>query len=216
MRAMIWSARPKKRSAGARPSIPHVGTPMVVVLDERGQAALCLVAILEMETLPQLALERADGAFNLAATAWAVGAADDVIDQLGLQHAAEVAVLGEGDERSAPVGAHGLGLSVASHRGPERRRACANRDSDASGGRSTRCLRMDTRPARCISRMDTALGGRPEDLSYYRGSTRGPLVSDLGKVVDEATTSRELFSESRREVSEHVCASLLLLFAVRG
>jgi hypothetical protein len=31
------------------------------------------------------------------------------------------AVLGEGDERAAPVGAHGLGPSVAGHRGPERR-----------------------------------------------------------------------------------------------
>jgi hypothetical protein len=44
-----------------------------------------------------------------------------VVDQLGLQYAAEVAILGVGDERAASVGAHGLGLSVAGHRGPERR-----------------------------------------------------------------------------------------------
>jgi hypothetical protein len=49
------------------------------------------------------------------------GATHDLIDQLGLQHATEVAVLGEGDERAAPVRAHGLGLSMAGHCGPERR-----------------------------------------------------------------------------------------------
>ena len=94
---------------------------MVVVVDPRGQAALGFGSVLEVEALPQLTLERAYCALDLAPAARAVGAAHDVIDQLGLQHAAEVAVLGEGDERAAPVGAHGLGLSVAGHRGPERR-----------------------------------------------------------------------------------------------
>jgi hypothetical protein len=43
----------------------HVGAPMVVIVDPRGQAALGLGSVLEVEALPQLTLERADGALDL-------------------------------------------------------------------------------------------------------------------------------------------------------
>ena len=89
------------------------------VLDERGEPPLGLASVLELEALPKLSLDRTDGALDLAATARTVGAAHDVIDQLRLQHAGEVAVLGVRDERATPVGAHGLGFPVAGHRGAE-------------------------------------------------------------------------------------------------
>src|SRR5262249_40290092 len=86
-----------------------------------------LFAILKVDAFPKLTLDGADGAFDLATTAWAVGLADDVVNELGLEHASKVTILRMCNERAATIGAHGFRLSMTSY-------GCAQR----RGGHGTR------------------------------------------------------------------------------
>lgn len=64
--------------------------PLVVLLEELAQARLGVRAVVEVLDLPELALERADGALDLPAATGAIGLSDDVVDERDLEEATEV------------------------------------------------------------------------------------------------------------------------------
>src|SRR5574342_416008 len=94
--------------------------PLVVLIEEAPQPLFRFEPIAEVQDIPELAPQRADGAFDFAATARAIRPADNMVNELGLQVSTEVCLLGESHEGAAPVGAHSLRFAMPRNRSPQR------------------------------------------------------------------------------------------------